>query len=216
MFMRKNQIRLIVVLLLAISGFFAGLVLFQNWKVDKAIDPNQFAGTILKYPRELSAFQLKGIDGQPFTRESLKGQWTMVFFGFTSCGSICPLTMAKLAKTVRLLEKQGIQPLPKVVMISVDPERDSLTKLSDYVKAWHPQFYGARGKATAVRKIAREFGADYEKTIPAGQLASQYDIQHSGTIMLVNPQGLLAGFFTVPHKPALLAKDYITLKAISH
>lgn len=170
---------------------------------------NAFHGTLLEKPREIEQFSLTGIDNKSFTNASLQGQWTIVFFGFTNCGYVCPTTMAELNKMYRLLEEKKVKPLPQIVMVSVDPQRDSLDKLDHYVRAFNPHFYGARGDEDVVRKMTREMGIAYAKVeLPNSQNSENYDMQHSAALMLFNPQGELTAFFTTPHQADLLAKDY--------
>ncbi|KTC68147.1 SCO1/SenC family transporter protein [Legionella birminghamensis] len=203
---QNKRITLTVTLLVAIAAMFAGLFVSQHIHWKKEIDPSQFHGTFLQKPRDIEQFSLTGIDQQSFDNHSLQGQWTMIFFGFTNCGYVCPTTMAELAKMYGILEQQHTKPLPRVVMVSVDPERDDLNTLKNYVLAFNPHFYGARGEQQAVKKMAMEMGIAYEKKISGNP--DNYDVQHSGAVMLFNPQGELSAFFTTPHRAELLAKDY--------
>lgn len=206
---KKNGVTFTVVLLLAFAAMIAGFFVYQHLSMSKKIDRSDLHATVLDQPREISDFELTGIDNQSFTKTSLQGQWTMVFFGFTNCGSICPTTMAELGKMYHLLEQQSVQPLPRVVMISVDPERDSLQKLNAYVKAFDPHFYAARGEDADIKKLTQELGIAYIKVaLPDSASKDHYDMQHSGAVMLFNPQGELTAFFTMPHKADLLSKDY--------
>lgn len=201
-----------VLVLIAFAALITGLFVSQHWHQSHKIDISQFNGTVLKKPRPVEAFNLQGIDGKPFNNETLKGQWTMVFFGFTNCGYLCPTTMTELAKTYQLLEQQHVTQLPKVVLISIDPQRDSLEKLKTYVALFNPQFYAARGEDKDIKKMTREFGIAYAKiAAPADKNPEDYDVQHSGTVMLFNPQGQLSAFFTTPQQADLLAKDYSLL-----
>lgn len=208
---KRNKTRHTVMILVAVVALMAGLFFSQHLQKDK-IDASQFNGTLLDHPRKISSFSLKGVDHQPFNNQSLAGKWTFVFFGFTSCGSICPTNMAELGKMYRILEEKGVKPLPNVVMISVDPERDSLEKLNHYVKAFDQHFYGARGREKSIRAMANELGIAYIKVARKGDDDSKnFDIEHTGTIMLFNPKGELTAFFTMPHRADLLAQDYILL-----
>ena len=183
-------------------------------RAKKTVDVSQLHGTMLDEPRAVQAFSLTGIDHKPFNNASLNGSWTMVFFGFTHCGYMCPTTMAELGKMYRLLEEKGVKNLPKVVMISVDPARDHLNKLGHYVKAFDSHFYGARGREDAIKAMTHEMGIAYLKVAQKNtDDASHYDIEHTGSILLFNPQGKLVAFFTTPHQAALLAKDYMLLIA---
>ena len=210
--MQNNRIMITVAGLLGIIALVLGLFVSQQVNLRKSRDLSQFHGTALDKPREVGAFVLTGTDNTPFTNASLQGHWTLLFFGFTNCGSICPTTMAELGKMYHVLEEKKVKTLPHVVMVSVDPERDSLDKLAHYVKAFDPHFYGARGDDQAVKKMTKEVGIVYTKIIRHGHENLQnYDIEHTGTVILFNPSGELSAFFTMPHQASLLAKDYLLL-----
>ncbi|KTC98958.1 SCO1/SenC family transporter protein [Legionella geestiana] len=212
MLSQKQRIkRVVLVLLMCVAGILATFYVSQMSK-KKPLDSSQLYGTLLSNPRDINAFELSGTDGTPFNNASLKGRWTLLFFGFTQCGHICPTTMAELGTMYRELEKQGVTPLPRVVMISIDPARDSLKTLKHYTRAFNPHFEGARGEESAVSALAREMGIAWEAVQPRPG-AQGYDIQHSGTIMLVNPNGQLQAFFTPPLVAANLAKDYALIVA---
>jgi protein SCO1 len=209
MFNHKNRITLTVTSLVVFTVLMAGLYISQHLPRKKQIDLSQFHGTLLEKPREVKQFTLTGIDNQSFTNTSLQGQWTMVFFGFTNCGYLCPTTMTELAKMYRILEAKDVKPLPRVVLVSIDPERDNLDKIANYVKAFEPHFYGARGDEEVLQQMTREMGIAYAKVaLPNSANKDNYDIQHSGAVMLFNPQGELSAFFTSPHQADLLAQDY--------
>ena len=144
--MLKNKKIISLVLIVAVVAFISGLYISEHKGWHKKMDQSQFHGTFLDKPRAMQPFELTGIDDTPFTQKNLQGQWTLMFFGFTHCGGVCPTTMAELAKTYQLLEKKRIEPLPRVVMVSLDPERDDLNTLARYVRAFNSHFYGARGK----------------------------------------------------------------------
>lgn len=208
MSVNKRGIRLTVVALLGFAALISGLFVAQHVHQSKKINPDDFHGTLLEAPREINAFAMTGTDGKPFTNASLKGQWTLVFFGFTNCGYLCPTTMGELGKVYRKLEAEAVKPLPRVVMISVDPDRDTLEKLANYVKTFDVHFYGARGDEASVRNMTRELGIAYAKVDLPNAEKNNYDMQHSGALMLFNPEGQLTAFFTTPHQTDLLVKDY--------
>jgi protein SCO1 len=210
MLSKNNRVTLTVIVLLAIASLITGLFVSQHMTGKTKIDISQFHGTLLQKPREIEQFSLTGIDNMPFNNQSLQGQWTMVFFGFSNCGYLCPTTLAQLAKMYRILEDKGVKPMPRVVFISIDPKRDTLTKLKNYTLGFNPHFYAARGKDEDVSKMAREMGIAYEKKTSSSTSTdpANYDVQHSGAVMLFNPQGELSAFFTTPHQAELLAADY--------
>ena len=207
----KKSLVIKLVFLLAFVALVLGVMVS---KYIRANAMERFHGTILNKTRVIAPFSLMGTDHQAFSNDRLKGQWTLVFFGFTNCGSICPTAMAQLAKMYRLLEKKAITPLPQVVMISVDPERDSLDKLDAYVKAFDPHFYGAVGDDKSMHKLTQEMGIAHTKVALRDKPNSKdYDIEHTGTILVFNPNGELNAFFTMPHQASLLAADYQLLTA---
>lgn len=206
----KRNIAITVAALLGFVMLVLGIFTAQHWNGGKRVDESKFHGAYLKNPRAISEFALIDIDNQAYTNESLKGKWTMMFFGFTNCGYVCPTAMAELGKFYRLLEQQHVQQLPQVVMISIDPERDNLSKLKNYVKAFDKHFSGARGDMEKVKVLTKDLGIAHMKVNgKSGQ--ENYDIQHSGAVMLINPQGQLNAFFTGPHDAKSLAEDYLQL-----
>ena len=212
MSIKLSGVHITVAILLAISALFTGLFVSQHLHSKKKIDVAQFHGTYLENPRPVNEFALTGIDNKSFDNSSLQGHWTLVFFGFTNCGYICPTTMAELSKMYHLLEDKKVKDLPQVVMISIDPQRDNIEKLNSYVTSFQSSFYGARGEETAIKAMTREMGVAYAKVVNKDSADPQnYDMQHSGAVMLFNPQGELNAFFTTPHRADLLAKDYMLL-----
>lgn len=209
MLARKNRITLTIIVLLAFAALITGLFVSQHVARKNKIDINKFHGTLLRTPREIEQFSLMGADNVPFDNQSLQGKWTIVFFGFTNCGYVCPTTLAELAKVYRILEDKKVKPMPEIVFISVDPSRDTLEKLGQYAKGFNPHFHAARGEDSAVSKMTHEMGIAYGKLAPsASQDPDNYDVQHSGALILFNPQGELSAFFTTPHQAELLAEDY--------
>lgn len=209
---KTKGVGITVAILLAVAGLFLGIFVSQHLQKSSQIDMAQFHGTYLEHPRTVNQFSLEGIDKLPFENSSLQGHWTLVFFGFTQCGYVCPTTMAELSKMYKILEEKKVKHLPQVVMISVDPQRDTLDRLKSYVRSFHSSFYGATGQEQAIQLITQELGIAYAKIISRTDNSSQhYDIQHSGAVMLFNPQGELNAFFTTPHQADLLAKDYMML-----
>lgn len=194
---------------LALMALALGFFVYQHQIMTKVVNKNQFQGTFLDKPRSIRSFELMGTDNLVFNHRSLEKHWTFMFFGFTSCGSVCPTTMAELNKMYHILETNGTKPLPQVVMVSLDPERDSLKTLQHYVQAFNPNFYGARGDEEVIHSMTRELGIAYAKIAEQGSGVSRsYDIEHTGTVILFDPAGKLVAFFTTPHQAGLLAKDY--------
>lgn len=205
----KKRIVLTIGVLAGFAALVLGVFVAHHAPNSQKKIREQFQGTLLEQPRKIHRFKLIGINDKKFTRHSLRKHWTFVFFGFTNCESICPITMAEMGKMYRLLEKDHVSELPRVVMISIDPERDTVAALSHYVKSFNPHFYGAVGTDKAVRALTNELGVVYIKSeAQQGHSVDNYNIQHSGTVMLFNPKGQLVAFFTPPNRADALAADY--------
>lgn len=199
---RRPVVWLIAALILMSLG-----VLAEAWYSKTKIPTPLIQATELETPRALPAFDLVDTKNQPFNQQRLQGHWTFLFFGFTHCESVCPVTMAELGAMARKIEKQKGSPQPQVVMITLDPDRDDAARLAQYVAAFYPTFLGARGSLEAVQPLVKALGVAYERMVTT-QHASHYTIEHSGAVMLINPKGQLVAFFTPPHHAADLAHDY--------
>ena len=193
-------------LILASLSVLLGATAAHFW-ARPAAAPAIAGGTLLSSPREISDFTLTGDDGQPFTRKSLEGKWTVVFTGFTHCPDVCPTTLATLKRTVAQLG--AVKDRLQVVFISIDPERDRPEQLASYVKYFDPSFRGATGPNAELDKLGRSLGFVYVK-VP-GTTPDNYTMDHSAALMLINPQGQVAGYFTPPLKAETLAGDLATV-----
>jgi protein SCO1/2 len=128
-----------------------------------------------------------------------------VFFGFTSCPDVCPVTMAALAQTSKQLANLPEKLRPQVVMISVDPERDTPERVGGYVKAFDPTFVGATGTKAAIDELALRMGvAAAKRPIDGGS----YSVDHTTSVFLIDPDGAMRALFSAPHTPTLIAADY--------
>ncbi len=161
--------------------------------------------TLLSPPRPVPPLALVDQDNRPFDAQRLRGGWSLLFFGFTSCPDACPTTMAALAQTNKLLADLPEELRPRVVLISVDPERDTPERLGAYVKAFDPSFTGATGTKAAIDELAQRMGV-LAATRPLE--GGGYTVDHSASVFLIDPDGALHALFSAPHTPKLIADDY--------
>jgi protein SCO1/2 len=160
------------------------------------------------YGRELA---LTGHDGKPRTLEDFRGKVVVLFFGYTHCPDVCPLTMAYTAQALKSLGKDAQR--VQVLFVTVDPERDTPEVLSRYVPAFDPGFLGLYGDEAATRKAAREFKVFYEKR-PAS-VPGQYTVDHSAQSYVVDAKGRLRLFIRQDRIAEDLAHDLRALLAES-
>ncbi len=161
---------------------------------------------LFETPRDPGEFALVDHRGQPFTQASLEGQWTLLFFGFTHCPDICPTTMSFLADLHGQLETTEAADT-RVVMVSVDPARDTPEVLANYVPYFHPDFVGVTGEFINIMSFARTFNAPFRKVTAED---GSYQVDHSANVVLVNPRGDYHGFFRAPLD---LAKVKVTYRS---
>ena len=160
--------------------------------------------TVLRPAMELPEFSLLDHDARPVGRDVFSGQWDLVFFGFTHCPDICPLTLQVLASARDTLAADGHDPLPRIVLVSVDPERDTPDVLREYVGYFGESVLGITGELAEIRKLTDGLGVFFEKS---GVSATGYSVDHSAIVMLVNPDGAFSALFGAPHKPQNFVED---------
>ncbi len=196
--MNTSRPVLVAAALLALAGgaVIGALVLPRDVEVQSA--------TLLQPPRPLPAFELQRENGAAVGRADLAGDWSLVFFGFTHCPDICPATMETLAAVKRTLEREG-EPVPRVILASVDPERDDPGTLSDYVHYFDPAFQGLTGSPEAMEALASSLGI-VSARIPLGD-GEGYTVDHSAAVLLIDPEVRLHAVFGAPHKVGPMARD---------
>ena len=160
-------------------------------------------------PIVLDDFALSNHRGEAFTLSDLTGKWSFVFFGYTFCPDICPLTLASLRQFYNLLEDTGMADDVQVVMISLDPKRDTTEVLKNYVTYFNSDFIGATGDYADIYGVSRQMNVAFTYT-PIDD--ENYLVTHNGEIMLVDPSGRDVGFFKAPHDPAAMQANFARVK----
>jgi protein SCO1/2 len=189
----------------AIVAVAAGM-LSARWLLQRqSTGPTVATATLLSPPRPLPPLALTDQDNRPFGLDRLRGGWSLLFFGFTRCPDACSVTMSALAQTTKLLADlpEGLR--PRVVMISVDPERDTPELLGAYVKAFDPSFVGATAPKATIDELAQRMGV---LVAPRPLDGDNYTVDHTTSVFLVGPDGAFRALFSAPHAPKLIAEDY--------
>jgi protein SCO1 len=123
--------------------------------------------------------------GKPRRLEDFRGKAVVLFFGFTHCPDICPTTLADISQAIKQLGPDADR--VQVLLVSVDPERDTQESLAKYVTAFDPRFLGLRGDLAATKKVAGEFKIYFEKR----KQGDGYTVDHSAQSYVIDPQGRL-------------------------
>jgi len=153
--------------------------------------------TVLPAPGSLPDFSLLDHAGNSIGRDVFAGHWSLVFFGFTHCPDICPLTLQVLADARTQLAEAGEDELPQIVLVSVDPERDTPELLGQYVSYFGDDNLGITGELTEIRKLTGGLGVFFEK---AAIDEENYSVDHSAVVLVINPRGQFHALFSAPHK----------------
>ncbi|KAK3156054.1 hypothetical protein QOZ80_2AG0102200 [Eleusine coracana subsp. coracana] len=168
---------------------------------NSAVKPGQSVGTAAIG----GPFKLLNHDGKPVTEKDFLGKWTLLYFGFTHCPDICPDELQKMAAAIdKIKEKAKLDIVP--VFITVDPERDTVEQVQDYVKEFHPDLIGLTGTSDEIRKVARAYRVYYMKTEEEG---SDYLVDHSIVMYLMNPKMEFVKFYGKNYDTDSLAEGII-------
>ncbi|ROL67612.1 SCO family protein [Pseudomonas vranovensis] len=149
---------------------------------------------LLPQSRTVPAVQMTDEQGQPVVMDELKGKWSLLFFGYTFCPDICPTTLAQLRQVKSELPKEAVDRL-QVVLVSVDPNRDTPAQLKQYLGYFDKDFRGVTGSLENIQKLANAVSIPF---IPADTSKPNYTVDHSGNLALLGPDGKQRGFIRAP------------------
>ena len=169
------------------AAAFAGVAAVVGaWAAARADDTPPAA-----LPRIGGHFSLTAADGTEVTDLSFAGKWLLLYFGYTFCPDACPTVLNTIAEALDELGPlaERIQP----IFITVDPEHDTRSVLSEYVKAFHPRLIGLTGSAAQIASTAKDFHVFYQ----VRQLGNdEYAIDHSSYIYVIDPDGRVVELIT--------------------
>jgi protein SCO1/2 len=155
-------------------------------------------------PMALPPFMLQNTKGGIIDNKALKGSWTFLYFGYTSCPDICPATLGKLKAVA-----EGLDPKDntRFIFISADPKRDNLENLEAYVTAFSDRFEGGLGSHEEVTQLAKKLFVYLSNSDDP----MQEQIDHSDTLLLLNKQGKLAALYLSPASSEVILSDYLRI-----
>lgn len=138
-------------------------------------------------------FSLRDQHGRARRKADFRGQWVLLYFGFTHCPDICPDELQKLAQVVRRLEAEPGLPPVQPVFVTLDPERDDVPAMARYVRDFHPRLLGLTGSAEQVAEVSRSYRVYYSAGPPDDD--GDYIVDHSIAIYLLDPDGLFTDYY---------------------
>ena len=200
------------ILYIILAAFAAGFGLWagQYWTTKKPTPTVAALQTVRMFPevRQIPDFALQGTDGKVFNKASIDKHWTLVFLGFTHCPDVCPTTLGELSKAQKVWESVPVDTRPRVLFVSVDPERDTPKVLADYAAFFHQDTLTATAPEPALADFVQSLAMVYaKKPLENGD----YTMDHSATIVVLNPQGNEVGIIRPPFVPEKIAADMLAL-----
>jgi protein SCO1 len=164
------------------------------------------SGTLLVPARGLADFSLIDNQGHNFGAESLRGHWSLMFFGYTNCPDYCPATLTTLAAVEKQLRAAKTVAPPQVIFVSVDAKRDTPAQLNEFVPNFDPEFIGLTAASQpAIEALAKKWGVAVSIQTAAN---GNYIVDHSEVIFVIDPGGKLAAILTGPFTVDALRGDF--------
>lgn len=169
----KVVLSIIVTILVMIAGVYF-------------LRPHTFHGTVIQSPEPSYDFTLTSVDGD-VSLSDFRGKIVLIYFGYTFCPDICPGTLGNVAQALRNMGTKADD--VQLIMVSLDPERDTPEKLAEYMGHFHPSFIGVTGSKEKLDEVAALYGIFYQKA--EGSDATGYLIDHTATLMVLDREGYL-------------------------
>ncbi|GHE96889.1 SCO family protein [Thalassotalea profundi] len=182
----------LLIVIVAVVALTSGLFVFKS---TSTLQQPEFA-LYYQQAREIQPFSLVDHHGNNFSNKNLEGRWSWMFFGYTSCPDVCPTTLQELNFIYDDLE--AIAPSSQVVLVSVDPKRDTQEKLAQYIAYFNAKFQAVTAGHDVLYPFARNLGLMY--AIADDSSEDSYLVDHSGSIVLLNPKGKIAAIFKPQHE----------------
>lgn len=203
---RAGRVSATTVILIAAAAAAVGLWLGSRMFAPAM--PELEAAVLYPAPRALPDFRLTRADGSALTLADWKGGWTVAFFGYTNCPDVCPTTLATFKQVWARLEAAGAADRVRFDFVSVDPARDTPEQLAKYVGYFNARFVAATGTDEELTRLTRALGLVYSRE-PTDK--GDYSVDHSASVVIIDPQGRELGLFRPPFDAAKIAADLQTL-----
>jgi protein SCO1/2 len=163
---------------------------------------------LIEPARDLGSFNLIDTNEKEFLPQDFEGKWNVLFFGFTFCPDICPITMRMLSRIEKEIGKQELDKI-RIFLVTVDPGRDNPNQLKIYLKNFSENFTGLTGGLDQIYNFATRVNAPF--TPINNSKDPYYTVDHTGSIVLIDPDGNYAGFFRAPHNQDKIKKALLEI-----
>ena len=163
---------------------------------------------LIEPARDLGSFNLIDSNEKEFLPQDFEGKWNVLFFGFTFCPDICPITMSMLSRIEKGLDNEDLDKI-RIFLVTVDPDRDSPDQLKVYLENFSENFIGLTGGLDQIYNFATRVNAPFSPI--SNSKDPHYTVDHTGSIVLIDPNGNYAGFFRAPHNQDKIKKGLLEI-----
>ena len=163
---------------------------------------------LIEPARDLGSFNLIDSNEKEFLPQDFEGKWNVLFFGFTFCPDICPITMRMLSRIEKEIDSQELDKI-RIFLVTVDPDRDSPDQLKVYLENFSENFIGLTGGLDQIYNFATRVNAPFSPI--SNSKDPHYTVDHTGSIVLIDPDGNYAGFFRAPHNQDKIKKALLEI-----
>jgi protein SCO1/2 len=165
--------------------------------------------TVLPEPRPLADVRFVDTSGREAHLTDFKGDFTLLFFGFTNCPDVCPLTLSLLAQVRADIASRAPRLTPRVLFVSVDPNRDTPERIAAYLNGFDPEFSGVTAPDAELAPLLQALGVAVEKHDHGG---ANYNVVHNSAIYVLDQNAEWIAVSTAPHDPKVVASDYLRIR----
>ena len=197
-------------IVIALIALGSGLGIFTARQQQAQLPPN-IQGMMWPAPRSLQAFSTIDQSGREFGLENLQGKWSFLFFGYTHCPDICPITLTILDQVYEKLTARRQQSDIQMIFVSVDPERDTSEQLYDYVSYFNEDFHGLGGSLEQIQGLTGQMGIAFFHEQPSA--TGDYLVSHSASIFLIDPQGQVIAILSAPHQTDDILSRFLAISS---
>jgi protein SCO1/2 len=173
-------------------------------------EPTGIQGMFWPDPKQLYPFRTVDDTGARFGLDRLKGKWSFLFFGYTHCPDVCPITLSVMNQIYEELQRREQGGEVQMLFVTVDPERDTTRRLAEYVHKFNPAIIGLGGSMAQIQSLAGQLGVLLVKDEPDEH--GNYLVDHSTALFLIDPKGRLISLFSAPHDAASIVSRFLQIR----
>lgn len=159
--------------------------------------------------KKIPDFTLLDVNADPITQAVFDDRWSIIFFGYTHCPDVCPITLQVMKNVASKLAEQNQEP-PQIVFVSVDPMRDTSEIMKNYISFFDEEFIGITGELTSVHAMTSALGIVASFTANDAD-PDNYIVDHTASLLLIDPQKRMRAKISPPHDAETIVADYLTM-----